>query len=209
MNKKRTSAIVVVVVVLVIAVLIGVVWYYETDQSASYQPPTIQTSTVTQPISQNPTGTQATPGISETSSDQNAPVIFSITYQNAQYGFNFSLPADWQGYSIVKSQWEGNAQGAQGDVLVATGTLLYIRNPNWTSSNHYEDIPIMVFTTAQWSSYQAGDFSTSAAPFDASELGHNNQYVFALPPRYDYDFSTGYQEVEEIMQMNPLHAFNL
>lgn len=67
----------------------------------------------------------------------------------------------------------------------------------------------MIFTTSQWNSYITGDFYTSAAPFNASELAHNNRYVFALPPRWDYDFSQGYQEAENILSTKPLHPFNL
>ena len=130
----------------------------------------------------------------------------SILYNNTQYGFTFSLPADWQGYSIVKNTWVGTALT---NATATTGPKLIIRNPRWTSSAHYEDIPILIFTLSQWNAYRAESFSISAAPIPASELGHNNTYVFALPPRWDYDYSLGYQEAENIIIGNPLHAFNL
>jgi hypothetical protein len=129
-----------------------------------------------------------------------------VIYKNAEYGFTFSLPADWKGYSIVKSSWKGYPLAS---TTPQAGVTLLIRNPNWTSSVHYEDIPIMIFTISEWNSYAAGDFSTSAAPFPASELGRNNRYVFALPPRWDYDFSQGYQEAENILNAKSLHPFNL
>jgi hypothetical protein len=38
----------------------------------------------------------------------------------------------------------------------------------------------------------------------ATELGRNNLYVFALPPRWNYDFSEGHEEAENIIKSNPL-----
>jgi hypothetical protein len=130
----------------------------------------------------------------------------SITYNNTDYGFTFSLPADWQGYSIVKSTWQGSPlTGA----TAPNGPKLLIRNPNWVAAAPYEDIPILVFTIAQWNAYLAENFSVSAAPIQASELARNNTYVFALPPRWDFDYSLGYKEADDIVAGNPLHAFNL
>ena len=65
----------------------------------------------------------------------------------------------------------------------------------------------MVFTPDEWNDIQKENLSVSAAPIPPSELGQNTKYVFALPARYDYDFSTGYQEVEQIMQNSPLKAY--
>ena len=130
----------------------------------------------------------------------------TITYKNTDYGFTFSLPVDWTGYSIVKKTWNGNPLT---NTKPTTGTTLLLRNPNWTTSNHYEDIPVMIFTLAQWDSYNSGDFAISAAPINASELARNNRYVFALPPRWDYDYSQGYQEAESILNTKPLDPFNL
>ena len=67
----------------------------------------------------------------------------------------------------------------------------------------------MVFTLAQWNSYIAEDFAVSAAPILATELGRNNKYVFALSPRWDFDYSFGFQEAESILQGKPLHPFSL
>lgn len=134
------------------------------------------------------------------------PATTSVTYNNTDYGFTFSLPLDWKGYSIVKNTWNGqplNSTPAQ------TGPKLLIRNPNWTEATHYEDIPIMVFTISQWNSYVAENFATSAAPFPAAELGRNNIYVFAIPPRWDFDYSQGYQEADTIVNSKSLHPFNL
>ena len=131
----------------------------------------------------------------------------SLTYNNADFGFTFSLPENWKGYSIVNNTWEGSSLKATG--TKQTGPKLLIRNPKWTQALPYQDIPVMVFTIEQWNSYIAEDFSVSAAPILASELGRNNVYVFALPARWDFDYSEGYQEAQNIIKSNPLDAFNV
>lgn len=130
----------------------------------------------------------------------------SITYNNADYGFNFSLPANWQGYTVVKEVWKGTALES---TTAQSGSKLLIRNPKWTTAAPYEDLPILVFTIPQWDAYQAESFSVSAAPIKASELARNNRYVFALPPRWDFDYSLDFKEAEDIFAGNPLHPFNV
>lgn len=132
--------------------------------------------------------------------------IISITYTNPDYGFNFTLPIDWEGYSIVKETWQGNALTKE---VASSGPKLLIRNPKWSSTVSFEDLPILVFTISQWNSYLAGNFAVSAAPIQASELGRNNVYVFALPPRWDFDYSLGYEEAQNIIIGKPLQTFNL
>ncbi|MCL6611084.1 MAG: hypothetical protein K6T66_06045 [Peptococcaceae bacterium] len=134
--------------------------------------------------------------------DTNATV-----FKNYRYGFSFSLPESWKGYSIVNGKWEGSAVGGtQGGEVVETGPVISIRHPQWTPDNKRQDIPIMVFTLAQWDSLQQGKFHIGAAPIGPSELGCNARYVFALPARYNYAFPTGYEEVEEILKSNPLRT---
>jgi hypothetical protein len=134
------------------------------------------------------------------------PITTSITYTNTEYGFNFTLPAQWQGYSIVTNTWSGNALT---NTVASSGPKLSIRNPKWTAAAAYEDLPILIFTISQWNSYRAGNFSIGAAPIQASELTRNNRYVFALPARWDFDYSLGYKEAQDIMAGNPVHAFDL
>lgn len=131
----------------------------------------------------------------------------SVMYRNSDFGFTFSLPDSWKGYSIVNNTWEGNPLAATG--TKQTGPKLLIRNPKWTSVLPYEDIPVMVFSLSQWNSYVAGDFGVSAAPIYATELGRNNLYVFALPARWDFDYSEGYVEAQNIVKSNPLKTFNV
>ncbi len=134
-------------------------------------------------------------------------VTASVIYSNSDFGFNFSLPDSWRVYSIVQDTWEGNPLVSTG--TAQTGPKLLIRNPNWTSALPYEDIPVMVFTLEQWNSYVAEDFAVSAAPVRATELGRNNLYVFALPPRWNFDYSEGYEEAENIIKSKPLKAFSI
>lgn len=137
------------------------------------------------------------------------PVQTGIEYSNGQYGFSFYLPQDWKAYSVVAGAWEGDAVGPQGNVPVERGPLISIKNPKWTAQNPYQDIPIMIFTLAQWDSLQRDQFHIGAAPINPSELGRNSRYVFALPARYNYAFPAGWEEVQNILNNRPLHAFNL
>ena len=139
--------------------------------------------------------------------NSNTPSTSPVIYNNTDYGFIFSLPDDWKRYSIVQSIWQGNPLTTS--TTKETGPKLLIRNPNWTSIVPYEDIPIMIFTLAQWNSYTAENFAVSAAPIPASELARNNRYVFALPPRWDFDYSQGYVEAENILKSNPIKAFDI
>jgi hypothetical protein len=168
------------------------------------------------------TGTTAAQTISETTTDaaETTAAIASneiettltqeqqqVIYTNTQYGFNFSLPLSWEGYQIIESEWEGYATGSQSDVTVEQGPIISIRHPEWTSTNPRQDIPIMVFTLVQWDLLQQDKFHIGAAPIGPSELGSNAKYVFALPARYNFSFPTGYEEVEKILEGNPLKAF--
>ena len=65
----------------------------------------------------------------------------------------------------------------------------------------------MVFTLAQWNAIQQEKFYVSAAPIGPSELGRNSTYVFGLPPRYNYAYITGWEEVDKILQGHSFHAF--
>jgi hypothetical protein len=141
------------------------------------------------------------------SSVKNATPTTSAEYTNAQYGFSVSLPESWKGYSIVTDKWDGTVStdtGPTGDTPVIQGPLIFIRNPAWTAEKPYQDIPIMVFTLSQWDSLLRGIFLVSAAPINPSRLGFNAKYVFALPARYNVTFPTGYEEVDKILQNNPL-----
>jgi hypothetical protein len=120
------------------------------------------------------------------------------------YGFCFSLPDDWRGFSIVQEQWDGFAPSSKGDRVITRGPLVSIRNPRCREANSCQDIPIMVFTLKQWKSL--GKFQVSPAPFPPNELGRNRKYVFALPARYNYGFLDGWEQVDKILKDHSLHA---
>ena len=130
-----------------------------------------------------------------------------IEYKNIQYGFSFSLPVSWEGYSIAEDKWEGEALVQGSDVVVEQGPIILIRHPQWTKENPRQDIPIMVFTIEQWNELQQEKFHIGAAPIGPTELGRNSKYVFALPARYNVAFPPGFEEVEEILENHPLKAF--
>lgn len=130
-----------------------------------------------------------------------------VVYRNPQYGFSFTLPTGWQGYTIVRTKWEGVAAG--GETPIAMGALLSIRHPLWTAERPRQDIPIMVFTLSQWEDLQIGRYHIGAAPIGPRELGRNAHYVFALPARYNFAFPVGYEEVEKILESSPLQPSDL
>lgn len=136
------------------------------------------------------------------------PVVTpSAIYDNPEYGLKVSLPDSWKGYSVVSSVWNGNP--LLPDSSSQIGPKLLFRHPLWTDTLHYQDIPILVFTLRQWESYQAEDFAVSAAPISATEVARNNRYVFALPPRWDFDYSKGYEEAQAIVRTNPFSTYTV
>lgn len=163
-----------------------------------------QNQSSSKPVSQAGTGTKSNNDASSSSIPTDSS---SILYKNAQYGFSFILPKSWQGFSIVTGIWEGN-NVALGKIT-ETGPMISIRHPKWTSKDPRQDIPIMIFTIDQWNLLQQGKISIGAAPIGPSELGRNNIYVFALPARYNFAFKTGYKEVEEIINSQPLKTTNI
>jgi hypothetical protein len=126
----------------------------------------------------------------------------SSAYTNHEYGFKFALPESWKGYTIVTDKWEGSAPGSA--EVDETGPMIIIRHPDWKAEEPRQDIPILILTLAQWDALQQEKFHIGAAPIGPSELGRNDKYVFALPARYNFEFLKGYEEVEQILESNPL-----
>jgi hypothetical protein len=85
----------------------------------------------------------------------------SIVYRNEEFGFDFMLPASWKGYKIITGKWEGVPIG--GANVVESGPMISIRHPKWTTEKPRQDIPIMVFTLAQWNDLKAEKFHIGAA----------------------------------------------
>ncbi|HTX76984.1 MAG TPA: hypothetical protein VMD29_12320 [Terracidiphilus sp.] len=124
-------------------------------------------------------------------------------YRNAQYGFCFDLPALWAGYRVVEEKWDS---GPPTGGVTTSGPMLLLRSPQWTEADPREDIPIMVFTRAQWKLVERGDLIVSAAPLGPGEIGRNARYVFALPPRWSFDDLPGLDDALRILASHPLHA---
>ena len=125
-------------------------------------------------------------------------------YSNTTYGFTFTLPPRWKGYQIINSRWEGNLLDGSSSIKF-NGPIISIRHPLWTTLNPRQDIPIMIFTSAEWNLIQQEKLSVSAAPIPPTLLGQNSQYIFALPARYNYAFPIGFEEVQTIIDSKPLH----
>ncbi len=135
----------------------------------------------------------------EEQEDENDKVVYS----DSQYGFAFALPESWTGYSVITAEWQGQSIEGEADEY-EEGPIITLRHPDWKSDSLRQDIPIMVFTTKQWNDINADKFHIGAAPINPRELGRNTSYVFALPARYNFAFPEGYQEVEQIIEGNPL-----
>jgi hypothetical protein len=129
-----------------------------------------------------------------------------IEYINTEYGFIFSLPVSWKGYSIVKTNWEGSMVDIP-EAPKITGTEISIRHPLWTKENPRQDIPIMIFTPFEWNLVQQEKLSLSAAPIGPSLLASSTKNIFAIPARYNFAFPTGFEEVDQIIQNKPLTTF--
>jgi hypothetical protein len=144
------------------------------------------------------------------SESQNAvqtPIPTPIVYRNTQYGFCFRLPADWKGYSITVRKWSGGILSTGDPPKIMQGPLIVIRHPAWTEDDPYQDIPIMVFTRAQWRVKQKYGVITSASGVDWGTFGSNTIYVFKQPDRWvGYTDDKGWREVEDLMMTDPFQA---
>jgi hypothetical protein len=140
-------------------------------------------------------GQQAKPEAAEPSTD-------AVEYRSTKYGFRFSLPSGWKGYTIVTDQWE--ASDAQKG-SVERGPIVHIRHPDWTKENPRQDIPITIFTLSQWESVEHGDYFVSGAAIVPGELGRNRKYTFAVSRRVEDSEAAGAKEVNGILQHQPLH----
>lgn len=183
MNKKNQKYILILAIIIVV---IGVGGYFiKSSKKATVLPDQTQT---------NPNQTQT------------VPVETSILYSNTKYGFEFTLPMSWKGYSIVEEKWAGQTVDSKKSVA-SEGPKILIRNPLWTKEIPRQDIPIMIFTLSEWDLIQQEKLSVGAAPIGPSELGRNNEYVFALPARYNFAYPVGFEEVQNILESKPLRAF--
>jgi len=137
-------------------------------------------------------------------------LIKSIVYINRDYGFRFYLPPSWKGFSVLVEPRSGELYvKGQEESKPEYYEFIAIEHPRSTEANPRQGIPIMVFTHEQWKLVEEGTLVVSAAPIGPGELGRNREYVFALPPRYNYAFETGYEEVEKILERDSLKPFDV
>ena len=129
-----------------------------------------------------------------------------VRYRNTRYDLTFYLPASWKGYSISTSQWAGETYLPKQDqeVVLARGTIITLRNPQWKSNQLYQDIPIYVFTRQQWDDIHSGKYgSPVGAGGVIFELWHNDKYVFGIHSRYNANDSVdGWKDAQNIVNKN-------
>jgi len=152
--------------------------------------------------------TNNSPKISENTSETTSTTTkdTQLEYTNSEYGFILSLPKSWQGYTLIKTTWDGNLIDSEPTQKIS-GPRIIIRHPLWTVENPRQDIPVMIFTKDQWNLIEQEKLAVSAAPIVPSELGNNSRYIFALPARYNFSFLVGFEEVEDIIKSQPLKGF--
>jgi len=134
------------------------------------------------------------------------PPGLPLRYQDARYGLTFFLPATWRGYSASVQQLEDERYSPAKDKQIVVGhtPMIVLRHPQWRSSAPYQDIPILVFTCAQWDALHQGELWPSRfAGGVIDELWHNQQFVFAMSTRYNRaDEIRGWKEVAEVVRQN-------
>ena len=66
----------------------------------------------------------------------------------------------------------------------------------------------MIFTQKPWEEAQSEELQVGAAPVPPSELARNENYVFALPARYNFAYPRGFEEVDKIIQEGAVKAIS-
>lgn len=204
-QNQGISKIWIIICIAVIAVVAVFVYTRTAGNSAAPESTQTESSAVTSAVESTPeSSAQSTVESSTSIPDTQTKIV----YTNNEYGFSVSLPKDFEGYSIVKEDWQGtDLKNTGGAARTFQGPQLSIRDPRWTQQTPRQDIPIMIFTAEQWKQLQSEEFSVGAAPVNPEELGRNSKFVFALPARYNYAFPEGYEEVQTILDGKPLTAF--
>jgi hypothetical protein len=126
-----------------------------------------------------------------------------VRYHNAKYSLTFALPAEWRGYSIVMQQWVGRQSDNKTGEIIRTerGPEIVLRHPQWTASNPRQDIPIRVFTRAQWEDVRQEIVCIDAGG-STDEICHNRKYVFGVHSRFNWGEATGWEEASKIVGQN-------
>ena len=122
-------------------------------------------------------------------------------YTNNEFGFNMTFPDSWKGYTVVEQSWVGHVINNYQQTY--SGPMIVFKNPQTTSTQPWQDIPIMVFTPEVWNMVSGNNptVSVSAAPIGPAKVGENAKYVFATPPRwYGFTDAIGFQEAVDIVK---------
>jgi len=134
------------------------------------------------------------------------PSGLPLCYRDTRYGLRFFLPPTWRGYSASVQQLEDERYSPAADKQVVVGhtPMIVLRHPQWQTNAPYQDIPILVFTRAQWDALHHGELWPSLfAGGMMDELCHNQEFVFAMSSRYNaVDEVRGWKEVAEVVGQN-------
>jgi len=131
------------------------------------------------------------------------PPDLPLRYQNTKYGLTFYLPASWKGYSLLLQEWQTDTNLVDQGGPSERGMMISIRHPQWTQSDPYQDIPIVVFSRNQWTALKKGGLWPNLyAGGVMDEMWHNDRYVFALNSRYTWGELKGWEEVTRIVSRN-------
>ncbi len=134
--------------------------------------------------------------------------VDASTYHNDQFGFSIALPNSWKGYmvnQIKEDIYDVSGKTKTNNGVVEGLQLIELHHPSETPQNPREVMPIMIFTPAQWAHIQKEEWSVGAAPIPPTLLSQNSKYIMALPARYNYDYKTGWEEVDRLV--HTLKAF--
>jgi hypothetical protein len=127
-----------------------------------------------------------------------------LVYRNPKYAITFTLPQQWQGFTVVHEKWEALLQSSDFEKTLRTehGLIITLRNPRWTKKHPTQDIPILIFTRQQWKWEHAGRLFPYAGGI-LYELGHNQKYVLAIYSRFNFnEANKGWQEAGTIAGNN-------
>lgn len=120
-------------------------------------------------------------------------------YQNKEYGFKLDLPSSWKNYSVIVDFWEGRF--LDGSEKQTQGSKIIIKNSQSTEAQCWQDLIVLIFNKQEWDMIEQENLSVSAAPIGPQKIGENQNYIFALPPRWvGFTDCLGQDEAQEIMK---------
>lgn len=125
-----------------------------------------------------------------------------LVYRDQTFGFSIDLPESWRGYTVnhIKDDiYDVTGKVKTNNGVVDSFEIIELHHPAEDAQNPREDMPVYIFRPEQWEHIQNGEWSVGAAPIPPSVLGRNSRWIITLPARYNYDFKTGWEEVDELV----------